>query len=83
MPSSNKDTKSIKNFEKSLQKLEQIVADMESGELGLEDSLKQFEEGVQLARGCQDALSSAELKVNQLIEKNGLQQTIPFENPDE
>ncbi len=76
MPSSDK---SIKDFEKSLQSLELIVQKMENGELGLEDSLKQFEQGIQLAKSCQNALSSAELKVNQLIEQNGLQQTLPFE----
>ena len=71
--------KSIKDFEKSLQNLELIVQKMENGELGLEDSLKQFEKGIQLAKSCQNALSSAELKVNQLIEQNGLQQSIPFD----
>lgn len=76
MPSSDK---TIKDFEKSLQNLELIVQKMENGELGLEDSLKQFEKGIQLAKNCQNALSSAELKVNQLIEQNGLQQTLPFE----
>ncbi len=76
MPSSDK---SIKDFEKSLQNLELIVQKMENGELGLEESLKQFEKGILLAKNCQNALSSAELKVNQLIEQNGLQQTFPFE----
>ncbi len=70
---------SIKDFEKSLLNLEQIVQKMENGELGLEDSLKQFEKGIQLAKNCQNALSSAELKVNQLIEQNGLQKTLPFD----
>ena len=74
---------SIKDFEKSLQQLEQIVQQMEQGELGLEESLKRFEQGIKLAKSCQNALSSAELKVNQLIEKNGLQQTIPFDHPDD
>ena len=72
--------KSIKDFEKSLQNLEQIVSRMENGELGLEESLKQFEKGIQLAKSCQSALSSAELKVKQLIEQNGLQQTIAFDD---
>jgi len=76
MPSSDK---SIKDFEKSLQDLELIVQKMEIGDLGLEDSLNQFEKGIKLAKSCQTALSSAELKVNQLIEQNGLQQTLPFD----
>ena len=59
----------LKDFEKSLQQLEKIVTQMESGELGLEDSLNQFEQGIKLARNCQDTLSNAEQRVEQLIEK--------------
>ncbi len=75
--------KTIKDFEKSLKNLELIVQKMENGELGLEESLKQFEKGIQLAKSCQSALSSAELKINQLIEQNGLQQTLPFEEKND
>ena len=77
----NKDK--LKDFEKSLQHLERIVSNMESGELGLEESLEQFEKGINLAKNCQDTLANAELRVDQLIEKNGLQQTVPFEDLDE
>ena len=73
----------LKDFEKSLQQLEKIVGNMESGELGLEESLAQFEKGIMLARSCQDTLTNAELRVDQLIEKSGLQQTTPFEDLDE
>jgi len=73
----------LKDFEKTLQQLEKIVSRMESGELGLEDSLEQFEKGVKLAKSCQDRLADAELRVTQLIEKNGLQQTAPLEDLDE
>lgn len=79
--SDNKDN--LKDFEKSLQRLEKIVSHMESGELGLEESLAQFENGIKLARTCQDTLANAEFRVEQLIEKNGLQQTVPFEDLDE
>jgi len=78
------DTKdNLKDFEKSLQSLEKIVSNMESGELGLEESLAQFEKGIKLAKNCQDTLTNAEFRVEQLIEKNGLQQTIPLEDLDE
>ena len=73
----------LKDFEKSLSQLEKIVSRMESGELGLEESLAQFEKGITLAKSCQDTLAKAELRVEQLIEKNGLQQAIPFESTDE
>ena len=73
----------LKDFEKSLQQLEKIVGKMEAGDLGLEESLDQFEQGIKLAKSCQDRLANAELRVEQLIEKNGLQQTVPFEETDE
>jgi exodeoxyribonuclease VII small subunit len=77
------DKDNLKDFEKSLQNLEKIVSHMESGELGLEESLAQFENGIKQARTCQDNQANAEFRVEQLIEKNGLQQTVPFEDLDE
>ncbi len=73
----------LSDFEKSLQHLEKIVSNMESGEIDLAESLEQFEKGIKLAKNCQDTLANAELRVEQLIEKNGLQQTVPFEDLDE
>ena len=73
----------LKDFEKSLNQLEKIVSQMESGELGLEEALSQFEKGITLARFCQDTLAKAESHVEQLIEKNGLQQAVPFDDLNE
>ena len=61
----------VNEFEKSLAELEALVERMESGELSLEDSMKQFERGIQLARACQQQLKQAELRVQQLVQKNG------------
>ena len=58
-------------FEASLERLENIVESLESGELSLEDSLKVFEEGVALTRSCQKSLADAEQKVRQLTLENG------------
>lgn len=58
----------IKDFEKSLSQLEKLVEGLEKGDISLEDALKQFEQGIQLARNCQDALKDAELKVQKLLE---------------
>lgn len=55
------------NFEKAMADLELIVAELEKGDLPLEDSLKQFEQGILLARHCQSALSKAEQKIEMLI----------------
>ena len=59
------------NFEKALSELETIVEDMEQGNLTLEESLKRFEKGISLTSDCQQALASAELKVSELVKKNG------------
>ena len=59
------------NFEKALENLEQLVSSMESGELSLEDSLKAFETGIKLTRGCQTALKKAEQKVQILVSEEG------------
>lgn len=53
-------------FEEALKKLEEIVETMESQELPLEKLLSQYEEGSRLARVCQEKLSEAELKIQQL-----------------
>lgn len=58
------------NFEQSLANLELIVKELEKGELSLEDSLKQFEKGIQLSRLCQDVLQQAEQKIELLSAQN-------------
>lgn len=62
-----------------MEELEKLVETMESGDLPLEDALKQFERGVTLARACQKALKDAELKVEQLIEQNGQPTLAPLD----
>ena len=57
----------VARFEQEMQELESIVAQMEKGELRLEDSLKLFERGTQLARSCRKSLDTAELKVRTLL----------------
>jgi exodeoxyribonuclease VII small subunit len=59
------------DFERSLSELEAIVEQLEQGDLSLDDSLKQFERGVQLTRACQTALKQAEQKVEILLRKTG------------
>ena len=59
------------NFEKALGELEKLVDEMEAGDLSMEDMLKRFEKGIALTTECQQALQKAELKVSELVEKNG------------
>jgi exodeoxyribonuclease VII small subunit len=58
--------KSAVSFEDALTKLEGIVETMEADDLPLEQLLAQYEEGVRLARVCQEKLADAELKLQQL-----------------
>ena len=62
---------SAPDFERSLAELESIVDKLEQGDLSLDESLKQFERGVQLTRACQIALKQAEQKVEILLRKTG------------
>ena len=55
------------DLEKSLAELEAIVEQLESGELPLDKSLKEFERGVRLSRECQGALKDAEQRVQVLM----------------
>ncbi|MBL1277320.1 MAG: exodeoxyribonuclease VII small subunit [Ectothiorhodospiraceae bacterium] len=59
------------DFETALEELETLVERMEEGESSLEDSLKDFERGIELTRGCQTALAEAEQKVDILLKKEG------------
>ena len=53
-------------FEEALEKLEGVVDAMESGELPLESLISKYEEGMRLAKVCQEKLAEAELKIQQL-----------------
>ncbi len=56
------------DFEGALSRLEDLVGELERGELSLEDSLRTFEEGVRLVRRCSEQLKSAELRIQKLEE---------------
>jgi len=59
-------TKKNKSFEESLARLEEILAALESGDAGLDATLKLYEEGVGLVRACNQYLQDAEQSVKQL-----------------
>jgi exodeoxyribonuclease VII small subunit len=69
-----------RTFEASLEALEQIVQQLESGDLALEKSLELFEQGIRLSRECQDRLSQAERRIEVLLRDNqGRPVVAPFE----
>jgi len=66
------------DFESCLSELETIVERMEQGEYTLDQSLADFERGVELTRLCQQRLKEAEQRVEQLAEKQGQLAVEPF-----
>jgi len=71
-------------FEKAMKKLEEIVQELEAGELTLEDSLKKYEEGVKLSTYCSSKLDETEKKITLLLkDHHGNLAEAPYINDDE
>jgi exodeoxyribonuclease VII small subunit len=75
------DTTSAPNFEANLDQLEQIVKQLEKGDLPLEQSLQLFENGMRLSAECKRQLEQAESRVEILIKRGAEMTAVPF-NPD-
>ena len=75
-------TTGVAGLEKSLEELESLLKELESGELTLEAALAHFERGVKLTRQCQKALQEAEQKVEILLKKSPEAEPEPFDSPD-
>lgn len=72
--------KKEKSFEEALTKLEELVLELEDGELSLEEALKKFEDGVEFSRFCTQKLTQAEEKVKKLIKTaEGKFRTVPLD----
>jgi exodeoxyribonuclease VII small subunit len=76
-------TRGLSSLEKSLSDLEAVVEKLESGDLPLEQALKEFERGVKLTRQCQTALKDAEQKVEILLKKTEDAEPVPFAADDD
>ena len=70
------------NLEKALNDLENLVEELETGDLPLEKAMQKFEEGIKLTRGCQAALKDAEQKVEILLKSAGGEELADFEVED-
>ena len=68
----------IASFENSLDELEKVVREIESGDLPLERSIELFEKGMALSEACRKQLQDAETRVEMLIRKEGKLQPEPF-----
>ena len=78
----NEKTNDLPDFEKSLEELEALVEQLESGELNLDQSLQQFKRGVELTRHCQSVLEQAQLTVEQLLDPQDEESAVPFSDDD-
>jgi len=69
----------LATFEESLKQLETIVAQLEGGDLPLEESIKIFEQGMRLSAQCKQELDTAESKVQILLkQRDGSMKPEPF-----
>lgn len=59
------------NFEEAIKKLENIVSELEKGNLNLDESVEKFEEGINISKQCNEILQTAEKRISILLEKNG------------
>jgi exodeoxyribonuclease VII small subunit len=76
------ETKKSIDFEKQLEQLESLVTALEGGDLSLEDSMKSFEQGIKLARECQQALKDAEQRV-EILTRQGDELVSTHYNPED
>lgn len=60
-----------KSFEESLEELEEIVKELENGNVPLEDAIKKYTEAMKLAKTCNEKLDNATESVNKILEENG------------
>ena len=63
-------SKTKPNLEKDLSELNNLIVQMESGDISLDEALGHFEKGVKLVKQCQGALNDAEQKVKILIDNH-------------
>ena len=65
-------------FEETMKKLEEIVSELESGDMPLEESLKKYEEGMKFIQACRKKLDETKRKVEVLVKKDGKSSLEPF-----
>jgi len=77
----NKKTEPDPNFEETLAELEKLIANLEEGDLSLDESLSGFKHGVELTRQCQAALDNAQQTV-ELLTNNQDEESLKTFEPD-
>ena len=67
-------------FEKNIKSLEEIVKELEIGDLSIEESIEKFDEGIKISKTCNEQLETAEKKITKLVNKNDEIEETEFEN---
>lgn len=71
------------SFEEAMKRLDVIVNAMESGEIGIEDSIAQYEEAMKLAAQCRAILQEAELRIQKIqLDAEGRPKAVPFDQAE-
>jgi len=82
-PSKKNNAEQEPAFEESLKRLETLVAEMEAGDLSLDQMIAHFEEGSSLVEQCGKRLTEVERRIEKLVKKDGKLETEPFDaEPD-
>ena len=68
------------SFEESLEKLEEIVNNLENGDVPLDDAIDEFDKAMKLVKVCNDKLTTAEESIAKIVEDNG--ELIEFNSND-
>jgi exodeoxyribonuclease VII small subunit len=63
--------KKYKDYESAMTRLEEITAQLESGELKLEDAIELYTDGLEIARFCNEKLNEADAKIKVIVEQSG------------
>ncbi len=69
------------SFEEKIRELEDIVKELESGEVNLDDAIEKYTKAMKLAKECSDRLNAATEKVNKILKENG--ELVDFNAPEE
>lgn len=71
-----------KSFEENMEELEKVVAELEKGDLNLDDSVSRFEQGIRISKECSKILEEAEKKITILVKKDDEMKEENFQTKD-
>ena len=71
-----------KSFEENMEELEKVVAELEKGDLNLDDSFSRFEQGIKISKECSKILEEAEQKITILVKKDDEMKEEDFQTKD-